>query len=336
MRIATYNTEWFSELVGTDNQLLYDNEASHRYRTTRREQLEALGQVFQALDADAILLVEAPESGKKKSTVAALENFATDFKLRANKVVHGFGNDTKQEIALMYDPNELAAIHKPMGGAPPLAPQFDETFQVDLDVDGSSDSVRFSKPPLEVLMTTKAGREINLIGVHAKSKAPYGAKTKAEETRISIENRRKQLAQCIWVRKRVLEHFERNQHVIVLGDFNDGPGLDEFEKLFGRSGVEIVLGETGDNCLFDPNANMGLTRKFGGLPTTSRFYLGHEKRFFGALLDYIMVPESLREEGPEWRIWHPFDDPNIYKNPTLREALLTASDHFPVTLDLNL
>lgn len=33
---------------------------------------------------------------------------------------------------------------------------------------------------------------------------------------------------------------------------------------------------------------------------------------------------------PVWRILHPFDDPACWKDPDLREALLTASDHFPV------
>ena len=33
-------------------------------------------------------------------------------------------------------------------------------------------------------------------------------------------------------------------------------------------------------------------------------------------------------------IWHPFEDAACYGTPTLCQALLTASDHFPVTLDL--
>ena len=59
---------------------------------------------------------------------------------------------------------------------------------------------------------------------------------------MSIDNRRKQLAQCVWLRRRVDGHLAAGDSLIVMGDFNDGPGLDEFEKLFGHSGVEIVLG----------------------------------------------------------------------------------------------
>ena len=107
--------------------------------------------------------------------------------------------------------------------------------------------------------------------MHAKSKAPHGAANDAEAARISIQNRRKQLAQCIWLRQRVYQHLQADEDLIVLGDFNDGPGLDEFEKLFGLSGVEIVLGESDTTPLYDPHAAMVLGRRIGATPATSRF-----------------------------------------------------------------
>ncbi|WP_380053356.1 endonuclease/exonuclease/phosphatase family protein [Falsihalocynthiibacter sp. SS001] len=336
MRLVTYNTEWFSELFGKDDNLLYDDHPSKRYETSRREQIDALGVVFRALDADAVMIIEAPENSSRRSTTIALENFAERYGLRANKVVVGYGNTTQQEIALLYDPKTVTAEHSPRGGEAPISPPFDQAFRLDIDVDGMQDEIEFSKPPLEIALRTKNGNDVRLIGVHAKSKAPYGAKSKVEEARIAIANRRKQLAQCIWLRHRVDEHFALDEDVIVLGDFNDGPGLDEYEKLFGRSGVEIVLGEEGERRLYDPHASLGLSNRLGALPTTSRFYLAHKKRFFGSLLDYIMVPNRLRKIEPQWRIWHPFDDPEIYKTPPLRDALLTASDHFPVSLDIDL
>ena len=116
----------------------------------------------------------------------------------------------------------------------------------------------------------------------------------------------------------------------------DGPGLDEYEKLFGRSGVEVLLGwdEPRDLRMFDPHARVVFGKKLAAAPSTARFYLESEKRYFSALLDYVMVSPDLRARGPEWRIWHPFDDMACYQTPELREALLQASDHFPVSLDL--
>jgi hypothetical protein len=43
---------------------------------------------------------------------------------------------------------------------------------------------------------------------------------------------------------------------------------------------------------------------------------------------------ALRPAARRWRIWHPFDDPACWRDHELRDALLDASDHFPVTLDL--
>jgi len=341
MRIATYNVEWFNNLFDDENIVMNDRQWSGRQNVKRVEQLAALEVVFKAIDADAIMIVEAPDSNGLRSTVTSLENFATYCSLRTTKVLTGFLNDTQQEIALLYDPAILTARHDPKGertgkkGATG-APRFDSVFRWDLDVDAASETVTFSKPPLEVAMQTKAGTAVRLIGVHVKSKAPHGASGRAAIMRVSIENRRKQLAQCIWLRGRVQEHLSAGESLIVLGDFNDGPGLDEYEKLFGRSGVEIVMGEDGDMCLFDPHARLALTRRIGAMPVTARFYIAHEKRYLQVLLDYVMVSEDLRTKAPAWRIWHPFDDRECYEDAILREALLTASDHFPVTLDLDI
>lgn len=341
MRIATYNVEWFNNLFADDGALLADDAWSGRQDIRRGEQLAALGTVFTALDADAVMIVEAPDQNSRRSTVRALEAFAQTHDLRARKALIGFGNDTQQEIALLYDPDLLRAHHDPKGEATGKkgaagAPRFDGAFRWDLDTDATPEIVTFSKPPLEAAVTTITGVELRLIGVHIKSKAPHGARGREEIMRISIQNRRKQLAQCIWLRARVEQHLLGNENLIVLGDFNDGPGLDEYEKLFGRSGIEIVLGEEGCPCLYDPHARMALSRRVGAMPASARFYLADQKRYLQALLDYVMVSEGLMSKRPEWRIWHPFDDPECYNSPELREALLAASDHFPVSVDLDL
>lgn len=343
MRLATYNVEWFANLFDRDGRLLEDGGWSARYNVTRADQLASLGIVFTAMDADAVMIVEAPDNNRRHKTVAMLESFAARYGLRTRKALLGFENETQQEIALLYDPDRLSAVHDPIG-LPDAAveglasPRFDSSYRIDLDMDATPEVVRFSKPPLEAAVTTAKGALLRLIGVHVKSKAPHGADSEAQVKRLAIENRRKQLAQCIWLRARVLEHLREGDSVIVMGDFNDGPGIDEYEKLFGRSGVEIVLGwdEPHETRLYDPHAKVTFARKGAAMPSTARFYLDDKGAFFSALLDYIMVSPDIRAKDPRWRIWHPFDDPGCYRVPELREALLTASDHFPVTLDVDL
>ncbi len=333
MRIATYNTEWFDALFDDSGALMEDGGWSARYNVTRARQIGALGHVFTALDADAVMVIEAPDTSRKRSTTRALSAFAERFDLRLREVVTGFANDTQQEIALLYDPDVMQVSHAPTGT--PDAPRFDAEFRIDLDIDATEDRVVFSKPPLELLVQTATGQSLRLIGAHLKSKAPHGAAGRDAVMRLAIANRRKQLAQAIWLRRRVDALLDAGDPVIVLGDLNDGPGLDEYENLFGRSSVEIVLGQ-GARALIDPHATTALSRRIGAQPSSARFYISTEKRYLQALLDYIMISSDLARRTPRWRIWHPFEDPVCWEDEALRAALLTASDHFPVTLDIDL
>ena len=55
---------------------------------------------MRALDADCILVVEAPNHKTGRSTVDMLERFAGEFDLRAAQAALGFTNDTQQELEL--------------------------------------------------------------------------------------------------------------------------------------------------------------------------------------------------------------------------------------------
>jgi len=337
VRFATYNVEWFTNLFDDQDKLALDDAWSGRRDVTRARQIEALGIVFTALDADAVMIIEAPDTNRHRKTAPALQAFAAAFDLRTSAVATGFANDTQQEIALLYDPDMLTARHDPIGDEVGKkgsrdAPRFDATFRIDLDIDATEDLVRFSKPPLELAVETKNGHKLRLIGAHLKSKAPHGASSRDEIMRLSIANRRKQLAQAIWLRQRIETHLAQGESLILLGDLNDGPGLDEYENLFGRSSVEILL----DDDLYDPHARLALQRRLGAMPTTARFLLDHEDRYLQALLDYVMISPDLMAHHPDWRIWHPFDDKRCWQVPELRDALLVASDHFPVTVDLDI
>jgi len=330
MRLSTYNIEWFQSLFDEADSLRLDDGPSGRHGVSRGAQAEAIAAVLFAIDADGIVVVEAPNTGKRQSTVRALQNFAAWADLRTRDVVMGFANDTQQEIAFLYDSTVLSASHAPM--ASPHAPRFDSTFEIDLDVDAKADLVRFSKPPMELQVTPRAGSPFRLIGAHLKSKAPHGARSPEDARAISIANRRKQLAQAVWLRARIDDHLQAGEPLVLMGDLNDGPGLDVYEALFGRSSVEIIMGAE----LVDPHARQLLRPNRQGLPTSARFYNALDKRYFQALLDYAMVSPDLMRLDPRWRIWHPFEDAGCYGTPDLCQALLAASDHFPVTLDLDL
>lgn len=333
IRLATWNIEWFNALFDDHDRPLHDDQPSARYKVTRGAQLAAIARVMRAMDADGMVVVEAPDTNNRRSTVRALERFARDAGLRTSRAMVGYPSESEQEIAFLWDPARLAARHDPVETEG--APRFDASFRYDLDTDAAPETIRFNKPPLEVALAVP-GRDLRLIGVHAKSKAPHGARSPDQAMRLAIENRRKQLAQCLWLRERVAAHLAAGDSLIVMGDFNDGPGLDEYERLFGQSGVEIVLGSTAEPRLrlHDPHAALTLGSRMGVTASTARFYLKPPGRYFEALLDFIMVSPDLAAQAPVWRIWHPFNDPGLAGDPVMRESLLAASDHFPVTIDL--
>ncbi|ETX30757.1 endonuclease/exonuclease/phosphatase family protein [Roseivivax isoporae] len=334
MRLATWNVEWFDALFDDDGKLLPGDAPSRRHGVSRAEQASAVAHVLNALDADAVLVVEAPDTGSRRSTRLALEGFADRHDLRQRAALIGFANETQQEIALLHDPTRIVARHDPRASAE--APRFDGRFAMDLDIDAAPEDVSFSKPPLEVALSRPDGSTLpRLIGVHLKSKAPHGARGPDDVMRLSIANRRKQLAQAVWLRARIDDHLAAGEPLIVAGDLNDGPGLDAFEALFGRSSIEIVRG-AGAGVLHDPHAEAAMQGRFGARATTARFYIAEERRYLQALLDYLFVSPELVPVARGWRIWHPFDDPECWHDVPLRAALLAASDHYPVTLDLDL
>ena len=340
LRLASYNVEWFTELFDDNGAFLNDNSPSIRFNVTKAQQFAAIGAVFTALDADAVMIIEGPDQSQTRSAVQALENFAAHFKLRARRALVGFTSQTRQEIVLIYDPDVMSVRHDPMGDADKssAAPRFDFEYRYDWNGDGVDENIGFSKPPLEVLAQIQGGPTVRLIGVHTKSKAPRNTRSKAEFVAQSIENRRKQLAECFWLRGRVAQILAQDMPLIVMGDFNDGPGLDEYERQFGYSSVEVVMGAASPDQpqLFDPHAAKTAAPWGDTQPTTSRFYLPDLKDYFEALLDFIMVSPAIAATAPTWRIWHPLHDVGIVANPVLVAALQTASDHFPVSIDINL
>ena len=170
MRIATWNIEWFVNLFDARGRLLEDDERSSRYKVSRADQLRGIAHVLRRMDADAIMVIEAPDNNAHRQTGPMLEAFARRFRLRQSKALLGYENTTQQEIALLYDPAKLTARHDPQGVrnavAKGVAPRFDGHHAVDVDRDGRPDLLTFNKPPLEIAAVTAAGAALRMIGVH--------------------------------------------------------------------------------------------------------------------------------------------------------------------------
>ena len=89
MRIATDNVEWFDALFKRNANPLTDNNWSSRYNVTCADQWRAVEQVMRALDADCILVVEAPNHKTGRSTVDMLERFEGELTCAPRKLRWG-------------------------------------------------------------------------------------------------------------------------------------------------------------------------------------------------------------------------------------------------------
>jgi hypothetical protein len=350
LRLACYNIAWFAQLFDRHNRLVDDQEWSAIRDVTRHRQAEAIAEVLRRVDADCFAIIEAPNSGRRQSCVAELHGFAQRFGLRQRSALIGFANPTEQEIALLFDPDRISAEHAPIGevldektarsGELPFGtPRFDSVFPADLDGDGAVELHRFSKPPLEAVVTDRAaGVSFRLIAVHLKSKGPNLAGSALERHQRGLESRAKQFAQATWLRARLEEHMAAGEAVVALGDFNDGPGMDELEQVNGRSSVELVTGDPArpETMLAHPFVLQRIA-PYGASPSTARFYDDRDGSYLNALIDFVMLsPDLAARTRPVWRIWHPFDDAGCAADESLTRALLDASDHFPVSVDLEL
>ncbi|MHC4757243.1 MAG: endonuclease/exonuclease/phosphatase family protein [Planctomycetota bacterium] len=330
LRICSYNIEWFNHLFNSDNSLKTGAE--------EQERLGAIGNVLSHINPDLVGIVEAPNEtvDGQQSTVAKLENFATSAQLPIQSAVIGFVSGGTQEIAALYNPNRLTVSHAPGGRANSKKnPPFDREFLFDTDNDRIKEQYKFYRPPLELqLRETQTNSEFNVIVVHTKSKGIFNNMDMLHWERESHRNRLKLFAECTWIRRHVEQLLDDNRDLVVMGDVNDGPGMDFYEFKYGRSAVETIMGN-----IFEPDR---ILRAYSGepkwtskgwKPSSARFKDRFTETYVNVLIDHILVSQDLAVVDGSYKIWNPFEDDDAN---AIRGDLLASSDHFPVTLDIDL
>ncbi|MEW8543587.1 MAG: hypothetical protein AB2693_08620 [Candidatus Thiodiazotropha sp.] len=329
MRVMAYNIEWFDDHFESDNSLKNTQDAQNKFTS--------VSSVISTIDPDIVGITEAPNTTTttgQRSTVTALENFASQHGLRQNKALIGFPSPGRQEIALLYDPNVVSATHDPGGSAGTLRnPRFDEPFQADSNGDKIFELYKHYRPPLEVKITrADGGDDFWLLVVHTKSKGIFSAMDRLNFDRVSERNRRKLFAECQSIRKRVEEWLNDQRKVIVMGDINDGPGFDYYESRFGKSAVELIVGDVFNReTILQYHIGRPVFGKYGWEPSSARFKDNYTGDFINALIDHIIVSvDFVTITDNPTKVWNPYQLDEV---EPLKSQLLDASDHFPLSFD---
>jgi hypothetical protein len=340
LKLAVYNMEWMKDLFFADGTPKKANEGSKDDRKHGKRS-ELLASVVQAIDPDVLCIVEGPNTlaDGSKTASAQLEAWCDLHDLDADyEAVHGIPSGGQQELCALFKKSKIHLVHDPEGKA--SKHPFDEPFLVDTMDTLIKAQYKHYRPPLELSLREPggAGDELaRLIVVHTKSKGIFDSVDLARFEQLSERNRRKLYAECYSVRERCDQWFDEQpgQKIIVTGDVNDGFGLDYYEQRFSRSAVEILLGDVWepDKILRQvlPRPKLG---KYGWNPSSSRYQDRITGDYFNVLIDHILLSQSIVAENA--RVWNPFlkDAPDDVK--ALKKALKDASDHFPVSVQIEI
>jgi hypothetical protein len=157
---------------------------------------------------------------------------------------------------------------------------------------------------------------------------------KQEYVVAAVKNRRRISAEAMRTRLYLDEIIEAdpNRLIVVTGDFNDGPGVDYFEKWYLTHNVtDILLGST-----YYPD--LLFTHALIGRVSPQELYTAIFDDFVDEipnrriLLDHILVSPALRGRFSKPGIAHQEYDANTLPHGTERER--RPSDHRPVFIEI--
>jgi len=337
IKICSYNIEWFDKFFDKDNHLKPFNSDSKEDKKMKAR-LDGLVTVFKKIDADIYGITEAPNTTTTTGHQSAIEKFKSFFEyadISGYDFAIGFPSAGRQEIVTVYKPEKLEVRHN-AGGRPDSKsnPRFDGEFYFDTDDDRIKEVYKMYRPPLEVEVKIKGtDNEFELIVVHAKSKGIFSSMDMLNWDRENKRNRKKLFAECQWVRNRVEERLKENKNVIVMGDLNDGPGMDYYEFQFGKSAVEIIMGD-----IFEPEKvlrnYMGKPKwkNFGWSPSSTRFKDKMTGDPINAIIDHILMSKDVAYVADSHQVLNPYEQKDLDED--LKESLKKASDHFPIIAEI--
>lgn len=335
IKTAVYNVQWMSRLFETNGDLKTSGEEFERGRQ--------LSQIVAEMDPDIVGIVEGPDTTVSGSKTASdeLERWAALHGLNENfKGVHGSPSPGRQELCALYRSDKLNVLYKPEKNM--TKHPFTEQFFVDTSDTLIKECYKHYRPPLELQLLTLGPEPMEIariIVAHTKSKGIFESVDIARFEQLSERNRKKLYAECMSIRERCDQWLaaEPDRNVLVMGDINDGAGMDYYERRFAKSAIELLMGDLWEPGLLLmhvlPKPKLGSR---GWSPYSSDFRDRLTEYTVNVLIDHILVNRGAGVVDA--RVWNPDLKENKEHQgiQKLKKELKAASDHFPVSATLEL
>jgi len=229
-----------------------------------------------------------------------------------------------------------------------LAPHSDITSLIDewlADVDGDEhlEAYQFTRLPL-VINAQIGGHLLQLIVLHTKSNFVNKGRemwnnlaNRQNYIHEALRNRRRNSTEAMRVRQYIDNTLRTNisENIIILGDLNDGPGMDYFEQNYiTHNTVDVLVGSAFDPELIFHHAQHDVKPQDRYTTVFDDFVTGETNRHI--LLDHILLSpglsatNGLRRVRDSGAIHHIEYDNHTVNNGTFREN--RPSDHRPVSV----
>ena len=235
LKVANWNIEWMNRWFTSDKDGPPQLKPSAEINGV--SDIAALAtrvaNVVRALDADILTIQEGPS---RRSEMAL---FVRDFLDDGFDIV-GPAAKGQQKLYMLVN-KQSAVVAGTARVEEELGVDFDDVWEVDIDADMALDDYHFTRPPLVVKVETSTGKSIRLINIHTKSKYVHNGKflwedpmRRPEFVAQALKARRRISAEAMRIREYIEECLKQDigAPLIVTGDYNDGPGLDYFERRY--------------------------------------------------------------------------------------------------------
>ena len=341
VKVCAQNVEWMNDWFESGSGPPKFKQTFKRDKHTSNTNATATrtAALIKALDADVLGIEEGPS--RREELQLFIDTYLSE---NGQPLYNCFLGDTgaAQKVGLLYKPGSVDSAE--------LAPHASienliDPWQADVDGDAVLDEYHFTRTPLVVDLTI-GGNPLQVIVMHTKSNFINGGQELWDDPAqrqnyvvAALKNRRRISTEGMRVRTYLdarLDH-DIGTPVIVMGDLNDGPGLDYFEELYLAHNVtDILIGSA-----FQPE--WLFTHAQHDVDPADRYtavfddYVTNEKDKH-VLLDHILLSPGLSSGGGlervagSGRVRHAEYDAQVVNNGANRED--RPSDHRPVSVEL--
>jgi len=251
VRIVNWNIEWMNDWFVGGGSVAFRPDNPRRGITDVADLCRRVASVINNLNPDALSIEEGP------SDIREMELFVATYLIdgQGNRLFDIFGgiDGGSQKIYTLV--KKGGEFRNPIIPADDLTLALQEPWEADIDGDYQLESYEFTRQPLVVEGTKgEENSKLRIVTLHTKSKYVYNGEslwknpdTRIEYVKAAMKNRRRISSEAMRVRQYLDDLLNRNNDSlsVVTGDFNDGPGIDYFEKRYLTHNVtDILLGST--------------------------------------------------------------------------------------------